>query len=62
MNLNLEKLIKKFGGKWVAFKPETYQVLSSGKSIQKVYKEARNKGIDIPTLFKVPSKYVPYIG
>lgn len=62
MNSNLKKLIKKFGGKWVALRPDTEQVLSSGKNIKKVYKEAQNKGVDIPTLFKVPSKYVPYIG
>lgn len=62
MNLNLEKLIKKFGGKWVALKPDTEQVLASGKSIKKVYKDAQKEGVNIPTMFKVPSKYVPYIG
>ena len=62
MNTNLEKLIIKFGGKWVAMKPETDLVVSSGKNIKKVYKEAQKKGIDLPTLFKVPSKYIPYIG
>ena len=62
MNTSLEKLIKKFGGKWVALKPDTEQVLSSGSNIKKVYKEAQEKGVDIPTLFKVPSRYVPYIG
>ena len=62
MNTSLEILIKKFGGKWVALKPDTEQVLSSGKDIKRVYKEAQKKGVDIPTLFKVPSKYIPYIG
>ena len=62
MNSNLEKLIKKFGGKWVALKPETERVVASGKSVKKVYKDALKKGIDVPTMFKVPSKYVPYIG
>ena len=46
----------------MAIKPETEQVLSSGKNIKKVYKEAQGKGVEIPTLFKVPSKYIPYIG
>lgn len=58
----MEKLIKKFGGKWVALKPDTELVLASGKSAKKVYKEAQKQGISIPTLFKVPTKYVPYIG
>ncbi|KKQ52513.1 hypothetical protein A2865_03635 [Candidatus Woesebacteria bacterium RIFCSPHIGHO2_01_FULL_39_17] len=62
MNTSLEILIKNFGGKWVALKPDTEQVLSSGKDIKRVYKEAQKKGVDIPTLFKVPSKYIPYIG
>ena len=62
MNTSLEILIKHFGGKWVALKPDTEQVLSSGKDIKRVYKEAQKKGVDIPTLFKVPSKYIPYIG
>jgi len=55
-------LIKKFGGKWVALKPDTEKVVASGKSAQRVYKEAQKKGVAIPTLFKVPTKYVPYIG
>lgn len=58
----MQNLIKKFGGKWVALKPDTDQVLSSGKSAQGVYKEAQKKGVKVPTLFKVPTKYVPYIG
>jgi len=58
----MQKLIKKFGGMWVALKPDTESVLASGKSAQKVYKEAQKKGTKIPTLFKVPTRYVPYIG
>ncbi|EKD58116.1 MAG: hypothetical protein ACD_57C00026G0002 [uncultured bacterium] len=62
MNSNLYKLIKKYSGKWVAFKPDTQKVVSSGKDAVKVYKEAQKKGVGVPTLFKVPIKYVPYIG
>ncbi|KKU02808.1 MAG: hypothetical protein UX88_C0031G0005 [Candidatus Woesebacteria bacterium GW2011_GWC2_47_16] len=58
----MEMLIKKFGGKWVALKPDTEKVVASGKSAQRVYKEAQKKGVRIPTLFKVPTKYIPYIG
>lgn len=59
---NLAKLIKNYGGLWIAFKPETQRVVSSGKKAEKVYSDAQSKGIDVPTLFKVPTKYVPYIG
>ncbi len=58
----MQGLIKKFGGKWVALRPNTEKVLASGQNVQKVFKEAQKKGIKIPTLFKVPVKYVPYIG
>jgi len=58
----MEMLIKKFRGKWVALKPNTEKVIASGTSAQKVYKEAQEKGEKIPTLFKVPTKYIPYIG
>ena len=43
MNSNLYKLIKKYSGKWVAFKPDTQKVVSSGKDAVKVYKEAQKK-------------------
>lgn len=59
---NLLNLIKKYGGEWVAIKPQTQAVVSSGKNIKVVYKEAQKKGLDIPTLFKVPTKYVAYMG
>lgn len=59
---SMQDLIKRFGGKWVALKPDTENVLSSGKSAQRVCGEAQKKGVKIPTLFKVPTKYVPYIG
>ena len=62
MNSNLIELIKKYSGKWIALKPDTQRVISSGKDAVKVYKEARKKGVEIPTLFKVPTKYIPYIG
>lgn len=62
MKSNLLKLIKNYGGKWVALKPNTESVISSGKDAKKVYEDAQKKGVRIPTLFKVPTKYIPYIG
>jgi len=58
----MELLIKKFAGKWVALKPDTEKVVASGSNAQRVYKSAQKKGVAIPTLFKVPTGYVPYIG
>lgn len=60
--MNLLDLIKKFGGKWVALKPNSNDVVVSGMNAKKVLLSAKEKGVDSPTLFKVPDKYVPYIG
>ena len=60
--MGMEMLIKKFSGKWVALKPNTEKVIASGNNAQKVYKEAQKKGTKVPTLFKVPIKYIPNIG
>lgn len=60
--MSLTELIKNYGGKWVALKPETNKVVSSGTNAKRVFINARKQGVEIPTLFKVPTKYVPYIG
>lgn len=60
MNFGLEKLIKKYSGKWVAFKPHSSKIVVSGEDAVKVYKSAQKKGLKIPTLFKVPTKLTPF--
>lgn len=62
MNLDLKKLIKKHGGRWVALNENSSRVIASGKKAQSVYDEAKKKGSEIPKLYKVPNKYMPYIG
>jgi hypothetical protein len=62
MNLNLKRLIKKYGGNWVAFNKDSSRVIASGKKAQKVYDDAKKKGSEIPKLYKVPNKYMPNIG
>ena len=61
-DMDLKKLIKQYGGKWVAVKPQTNNVVASGGNAKEVYMNAQKKGLKIPTLFKVPTKYTPYIG
>jgi hypothetical protein len=58
---DLDKLIKKYGGLWVAFKPETDLVVSSGKDVKEVWEKAK-KRISRPVLFKVPVDNLPFIG
>lgn len=62
MNLNLKRLIKNYGGRWVALNENSSRVIASGKKAQKVYEEAKKKGSKIPKLYRVPNKYLPYIG
>ena len=62
MKLDLLKLIKKYGGLWVALNESSSEVLVSGKKVEVVYNKAKKKGFAIPKLFKVPTKHVPYIG
>ena len=46
----------------MALRPNSDTVVSSGSSAKKVFSEAQKKGVKIPTLFRVPGKYIPYLG
>lgn len=59
--LNLSNVFKKYAGKWVAFKKDTSVVISFGDSPKSVYDRAIKKTRN-PTLFKVPTKLINYIG
>lgn len=60
--MSFTQLIKKYAGKWVALEPDSQVVLSSGDDAQTVFMKAKKKGVEIPTLFRVPEKYIPNIG
>jgi len=62
MEINLTKIYKKYKGMWVALTESLDEVISYGNSAKKVHKEALKKGYKNPTLFKVPSKNIAYIG
>lgn len=62
ISMNISALVKKYGGKWVALDETSTKVVASDRSAKKVYKTAINKGYEIPKLFKVPAKNIPYIG
>ena len=58
----LVKNSKKYGGKYVATKSFTDKnVVISGDSIAKVYKEAENKGIKDPVVFYIPKKGMVHV-
>ena len=60
--MNLKKLIKKHGGKWVALNENSSKVVASSKSAKIVYQKARESGFEVPLLYKVPTRDIPYIG
>ncbi len=62
MNTDLTKIYKKYKGLWVALDSNLKKVLASSTSAKKAYDEAVKKGYEVPTLFKVPKKNLPYVG
>lgn len=62
MAIDWTENFKKYKGLWVAMKSDQLTVVASGKTAKEVLQEARKKGLERPTLFKVPTQIVPYIG
>lgn len=62
MNLDLEKAIRKYGGKWVVIDDDLGKVVISGSKATDVYKIVKKRGYQTPHLFKVPVKLTAYIG
>lgn len=46
----------------MALEEKNKTVVSTGKSAKKVYGEAKKKGVKIPTVYRVPSEPVIFIG
>ncbi len=61
MRFDLDNVIKKYSGKWIAL-DTSEKIVSSSQSAKKAFSDAQKKGVNLPTLFKVPQKYIPYIG
>lgn len=62
MAIDWRKNFKKYKGLWVAMKKDQLTVVASGKTAKEVLKQAREKGLSRPILFKVPTQIIPYIG
>jgi hypothetical protein len=58
----LVKNSKKYGGMYVATKDfKDTNVVTSGKDMEKVYKDAKNRGIEDPVVFYVPKKGMVHV-
>lgn len=53
---------RKYPGKWVAFKSDRVTVAGVGRTPKEAAEKALRKGVKIPSLFKVPSEPLPYVG
>lgn len=53
---------KKYKGKWVAMLDDEKTVVSSGKTAKEAWDKAKKKGYELPILFRVPNKIIPYVG
>lgn len=60
--INWRDLSKNYKGLWVALDEKEKKVVSSGKNAKTVYNQAIKQGVKIPTLFKVPSEQVLFVG
>lgn len=61
-NLDFKELLKKYKTGWVALKPNSNEVVASGKTLKEVMKTSEKKGISNPTVFKPASTDNLYIG
>lgn len=58
--VDMVKIAKKYTGLWVAFNQHS-KPIASGKTIEEVVKEAKQKGYSNPILTKIPTENFGYI-
>jgi len=56
-NIHLE-----YPGQWVAFNQDQQTVIASAKSLKATLNKAQKKGFINPSVFKVPTQPLPYVG
>lgn len=62
MAIDWTHIYKKYKGLWVGLKDDEVTVIASGETVKEVMDKSRKKGFNLPILFKVPTKIVPFIG
>jgi len=60
--MDFTKIYQNYKGLWVALSSDEKKVLGKGKTVKTAVKQAREKGVKVPYLFKVPTKLLPYVG
>lgn len=62
MAIDWTKIYKKYKGLWVALEDDEKTVISSGKTAKQALEKAKEKGCQMPILFRVPTEILPYVG
>lgn len=62
MAIDWTHIYKKYKGLWVGLKDDEVTVIASGETVKEVMDKSKKKGFNLPILFKVPTKIVPFIG
>lgn len=61
-SVDLRKILKKHKSGWLALTPDNKKKIASGKTLHEVISKAKAKGIDKPSVFKVPNLGTYYVG
>ena len=61
IRLDFIALAKKYAGKWVALRPDTYEVITAGSSAEEVLEAAARAGVDEPLITDVVESYGSYV-
>lgn len=62
MAINWTHIYKKYKGLWVGLAEDEITVVASGKTVREVMDRSQKIGFNMPILFKVPTKIIPFIG
>jgi len=62
MSVDFTPLVTQYPGQWVGLLDDEQTVIASGTTVREVVEQATRKGHPKPTLFRVPTKILPYVG
>ncbi len=61
IKLDVIALARKYAGKWVAIRPDTYEVIASGTSAEEVLAAAERAGVEEPLIADVVESYGSHV-
>lgn len=60
--IDLSKIIATYTNKWIALTPDNKKVVASGETLVQVLNISRKKGIENPSVMKVPKIEASFVG